>query len=46
MGDGTRKVIPGSYTLWAGGHRPQDEEGNNGTSGACLSAKLQLTAYM
>ena len=27
MEDGTRKLVPGSYTLSVGGHQPGDKEG-------------------
>lgn len=42
LGDGTRSVVPGSYTLWVGGHQPGDKEGDAGTSGPCLSAAVSL----
>ena len=42
MGDGSRKVVAGEYTLWAGGHQPRDKEGDAGSSGKCVSTTLQL----
>eukprot|EP00729_Bicosta_minor_P000029 gene29-1829_t len=39
---GSSRVVPGKYMVWACGHQPNDEEGNRGTSGACLSAEVQL----
>ena len=40
--DGSSTIVPGSYTVFACGHQPTDQEGNNGSSGACLSMVLQL----
>ena len=44
MGDGSRKVVAGEYTLWAGGHQPRDKEGDAGSSGKCVSTTLQLSS--
>ena len=43
MADGSREVVPGSYTLSVGGHQPDDEEGNAGSSGPCVVAPVQLS---
>jgi beta-glucosidase len=44
MADGTRKIVPGSYKLSAGGHQPDDAEGDTGSSGPCVVAPVQLRA--
>lgn len=42
MADGTRRVVPGVYTLSAGGHQPNDPEGDSGTSGKNVDLKVLL----
>ena len=42
MADGSRRVVPGVYTLSAGGHQPHDPEGDSGTSGPCVHASVTL----
>lgn len=41
MADGTRKIVPGTYTVSVGGHQPQDKEGE-ATSGPCINAQITL----
>lgn len=41
LADGTRAVLPGKYTVWAGGHHPADKEGE-AASGPCVSTILTL----
>jgi hypothetical protein len=40
--DGSRAVVPGTYTLSAGGHQPADSEGTAGSSGPAVSTTLVL----
>lgn len=42
MEDGTRRVVPGMYTVSVGGHQPADPEGDAGSSGECVSDTVQL----
>ena len=42
MADGTRTIVPGQYTVAVGGHQPKDSEGSAGTSGAAVTATLQM----
>jgi beta-glucosidase len=40
--DGSRTIIPGTYTLSVGGHQPGDSEGTAGSSGPDISTTLVL----
>jgi hypothetical protein len=40
--DGTRVIVPGAYTVSAGGHQPHDAEGAAGSSGPSASVTLTL----
>lgn len=42
MEDGTRVLVPGSYTLSVGGHQPGDSEGDAGSSGKAVSATIAV----
>lgn len=42
MEDGTRSILPGSYSISVGGHQPGDKEGTAGTSGAAVTASVAL----
>ena len=40
--DGTRAIVPGVYTVWAGGHQPDDMEGAAGSSGEAVNTTLTM----
>eukprot|EP01043_Picozoa_sp_COSAG02_P066583 COSAG02_NODE_10413_length_1946_cov_1.282079_2_plen_82_part_00 len=42
MPDGTRKIVPGKYTLSVGGHQPNDSEGTAGTSGKVVTTTVSV----
>ena len=42
MDDGSRVLVPGSYTISVGGHQPGDAEGDAGSSGKAVSATVMV----
>ena len=43
MADGTRTLVSGAYTLSVGGHQPNDQEGDRGTSGPTVTATIHIS---
>ena len=43
MPDGTRALVPGTYTLSVGGHQPNDVEGTAGSSGKVVGTSITVS---